>query len=366
MHPCALVSAMQDRARLDVALMDSTDEVPNLLFSWLWFRRYILSYPERCEKTEASCHHYFQQKKSAWTVTEKEYPLLLRELPPTHALIKEFEDQIDWFRDLVLNSPDLELKRWDGPLRGELGLKTRTSCDYARLRITLPCFVVEVPETTWDLLETQGYTSLLEDRGHHFILFGPLSLVMDGKDDVWFGAVQGRFDWGSCVGSTIVGTTEPSEMVRLVRLGTLPRVGETGRKPRMSYKAGDEIVVRYADGSGCSRRGSGSRDHPVFLTKDAEKSLDQSSSAPAMAETPAEPPANKSDKRKRAVGAAGTTRDETVAKIARVRRKTRPTEARAKLQKLSTLARGQTADATLVDLATDSCEGSMGWEEDDE
>ena len=51
-----VVAAMQDRARLDWALTKSEDEVPNLLLSWLWFRRYILDYPERCTKQEAQCH----------------------------------------------------------------------------------------------------------------------------------------------------------------------------------------------------------------------------------------------------------------------------------------------------------------------
>jgi hypothetical protein len=48
-----LMAAMQDRARLDWALAGGQDEVPNLLLSWLWFRRYILAYPERCTSQEA-------------------------------------------------------------------------------------------------------------------------------------------------------------------------------------------------------------------------------------------------------------------------------------------------------------------------
>jgi hypothetical protein len=163
-------------------------------------------------------------------VTEKEYPFLLRDLTPSDDLVREFEDQIDWFRELVLKAP--EIKRWDGPLTGELGLKTKAVCGYVRLRSALPGFVVEVSRPTWDSLEAQGYTSLLQDRGHFFILFGPLSLVMDGKDDVWFGTVQSRFDWGGCEGSTIHPSTDQNEITRLIRLGTLPRTGESGRMPR--------------------------------------------------------------------------------------------------------------------------------------
>ena len=105
-HPCRLVSAMQDCARLDEALLDSDDVVPNLLYSWLWFHRYVLAYPERCVEAEASCHRYHQRNKSALTVVEKEYPLLLRDLTPDDDLVREFEDQIDWFRDLVLKAPE--------------------------------------------------------------------------------------------------------------------------------------------------------------------------------------------------------------------------------------------------------------------
>ena len=157
-------------------------------------------------------------------------------MSPTHDLVREFGD-------LVQNAPEFELKRWDGPLRGELGLKTRAQCGYVRLRKVLPGFVVEVTQPTWDLLETQGCTSLLQDRGHLFILFGPLSLVMDGNDDLRFGTVQGWFDWGDCEGSAIHFTTDTNEMVRLVRLGAVPRVGDTERMPRVSYPAGAEIVV---------------------------------------------------------------------------------------------------------------------------
>ena len=62
--------------------------------------------------------------------------------------MREFEDQIDWFRELVLNAPEFEIKRWDGPLTGELGLKTKAACGYVRLRSALPGFVVEVSRQT--------------------------------------------------------------------------------------------------------------------------------------------------------------------------------------------------------------------------
>ena len=149
-------------------------------------------------------------------------------------------------------------------------MKTKAACGYVRLRSVLPGFVVEVSRPTWDSLEAQGYTSLLQDRGHFFILFGPLSLVMDGKDDVWFGTVQYRFDWGTCEGSTSHPSTDQNEITRLVRLGTLPRPGESGRMPRQSFRAGEEILVRYSEGS--SQRGGGTPNPPTLLPTDTGNS----------------------------------------------------------------------------------------------
>jgi hypothetical protein len=128
-----LVAAMQDRARLDWALSGGQDEVPNLLLSWLWFRRYILAYPERCTSQEDQCHILKTQGRSKWSVTEAEYPPLLRGQSPDHPWIQEFNDQIDWFRTLILSSPVICLTRYDGSLAGELGLAARSAVTYSQV-----------------------------------------------------------------------------------------------------------------------------------------------------------------------------------------------------------------------------------------
>ena len=352
-HSCRLVAAMQDGARLDNAMLESNDVVPNLLYSWLWFRRYILAYPERCVEAEASFHHYHQRNKSAWTVTEKEYPFLLRNLTPSDELVKEFNDHIDWFRELVLNSPEYEIKRWDGPLTGELGLKTKVACGYVRLRAALPGFVIEMSRQTWESLEAHGYTSLLQDRGHYFILFGPLSLVMDGKDDVWFGTVQSRFYWGSCQGSIIRSSPDSTENTRLIRLGNLPRAGEAGRMPRGTYRAGDEIVVRYSEGS--SHRGVRSPSSPASLPAGSGNSCDQPNLELAPTGSTTGQPVTKSYKRKLPTDTSRTTETGPSAPRSRVRPRANSTQPRGKLQRLSALARAATmTEAAVVDLASES------------
>jgi hypothetical protein len=158
-------------------------------------------------------------------VTEAEYPALLLEQTPDHPWIKEFNDQIDWFRTLVLSSKVIGLKRSDGSLAGELGLYARSAVTYSQVRHAVPGFVIEVRPTTWARLEQAGYTSLLQDRQQRFILFGPLSLAMEGDDEVWLGTTQFRFDWGRSEGTVLKKSSDATEQVRYCRLGSIPKPG---------------------------------------------------------------------------------------------------------------------------------------------
>jgi hypothetical protein len=186
-------------------------------------------------------------------VTEAEYPALLLGQTPDHPWIKEFNDQIDWFRVLVLSSKVIGLKRYENSLAGELGLYARSAVTYAQVRHAVPGFVIEVRPTTWARLEQAGYTSLLQDRQQRFILFGPLSLAMEGDDEVWLGTTQSRFDWGRSEETVLKKSSDVNEQVRYCRLGSIPKPGEAGRVPRGNYAAGDEILVRYSEPGGMTR-----------------------------------------------------------------------------------------------------------------
>jgi len=177
-----------------------------------------------------------------------EYPVLLRDLWSNDPLVVEFERQISLFRQLVLESEDVELSRYSGDLAGELGLKTRRQLAYARVRAAVPGFVTEILDAdVWGRLEASGYSSLLVDGKRRFILFGPLSLVMDGRDDVWFGPVLNYIQWEDYDPATrAFGRGERGEGVRQILLGGIPKSGEVRKKPRSAFGAGEEIVVPYS------------------------------------------------------------------------------------------------------------------------
>ncbi len=46
---------MQDLARAGLVFAEN-NELPDLCWNWLWFRRYILSVPERCTTEMRRCH----------------------------------------------------------------------------------------------------------------------------------------------------------------------------------------------------------------------------------------------------------------------------------------------------------------------
>jgi len=188
------------------------------------------------------------QKDLPSALADDEYPVLLRGLDPLDPFVTEFEEQITLFRDLVLNSKDVQLSRYSGDLEGELGLKTRRACSYSHIRAAIPGFVTEIlDEGVWRRLTASGYSSLLADGRRHFILFGPLALVMDGKDDLWFGPVQGWMRWSSYDPfARVFRRGSEDDDVKLILLGGIPKKGEVRKRPRSAFAANDEIVVPYS------------------------------------------------------------------------------------------------------------------------
>ena len=74
----------------------------------VWVRVWLMSCPK-------------DQGQSKWSVTEVEYPSLLRGQSPDHPLIKEFNDRVGWYRTLVLPSKVVLLTRYGGSCLVSLG-----------------------------------------------------------------------------------------------------------------------------------------------------------------------------------------------------------------------------------------------------
>jgi hypothetical protein len=125
--------AMQDGARIEMVADYFKVTFPNILLSWLWFRRYILAYPERCVPEMKDCHCWGETKVGdPWAVSEGEYPLALRDkatadlddgVESERALREvraEFEGHVGWFRCLVLGLNVFEISSHGG--RDGIGL----------------------------------------------------------------------------------------------------------------------------------------------------------------------------------------------------------------------------------------------------
>jgi hypothetical protein len=71
--------AMQDGARVELVADYFKVGFPNILLSWLWFRRYVLAYPERCLPAMKDCHCWGKTKVGKpWAIADEEYPVALR------------------------------------------------------------------------------------------------------------------------------------------------------------------------------------------------------------------------------------------------------------------------------------------------
>jgi hypothetical protein len=190
-----VVSAMQDAARLKAGLLKVGGEIPAKVWNWLWFRRHILSIPERCVHEERYCHMP-AMSRSKWTVQEEELPEHVRGKSCTDPVVEGFEQDIGIFREWILSSSVVGLLRLSGELAGELGLRLKKSCVHETVRGAVPGLAFEISFELREVIESLGYTSLLADRGKQYLLFGPLALLQSGQMlGMELGMVQGVIDW---------------------------------------------------------------------------------------------------------------------------------------------------------------------------
>jgi hypothetical protein len=254
--------AMQDGARVELVADYLKVTFPNILLSWLWFRRYILAYPERCVPEMEDCHCWGKTKVGdPWAVSEDEYPVALRgkatadlneDVESERALREvrtEFEGHVGWFRRLVLGSDVFEISRHGG--QDGIGLKMLKSCELPEVRRALVGFAFPVDELYFRALEKVGYTSLLRDGRWSYIVFGPIALCQHGGV-LRFGEVfQSGFDWEKSTG--LVGLDRLGELVLerarisevfVVRVKNERTVADRARTKAGLVK-GAELMVRY-------------------------------------------------------------------------------------------------------------------------
>jgi len=265
--------------------------MPNKLWNWLWFREEILSDPERCDQDNWDCH--ILGSNSPCAVDVSRYPLHVLNLGREDPAMAEFDRDIALFRSWVLDNESVDIARLEGGNWGELGLKTRKPCGLEALRHAIPGLAYEISRTLYRELEGTGYTSLLEDAGRRFILFGPLALLNRGDvRGVNFGAVQGKIDWGRSSGVALrdTGGRDP-DGVRLVRLKAHRDANKDVQLAlgfKREWRRGEEIIVSYipecddtAAGTGTdSGRGQRRKAHD-----DVVDSMATASGVPASAPT---------------------------------------------------------------------------------
>ncbi len=129
------------------------------------------------------------------------------------------------------------------------------------VRTAVPGFAYEISVGLRDAIVELGYTSVLADRGKHFLLFGPLALVQSGNvPGMELGAVQGTIDWVSSAGTKfhVEGGASGGGGIRVTKLKTLrskSKLDAAGLK--RVWKAGEELVVSYAPTPQASEEVSG-------------------------------------------------------------------------------------------------------------
>ena len=190
--------AMQDGARIEMVADYFKVTFPNILLSWLWFRRYILAYPERCVPEMKDCHCWGETKVGdPWAVSEGELTADLDDAVDSERALKElraeFEGHVAWFRRLVLGSDVFEISRHGG--RDGIGLRMLKSCELPEVQRALVGFAFHVDLLYFEVLKKVGYTSLLRDGRWNYVVFGPIALCQHGGVLRFGGVFQSGFDW---------------------------------------------------------------------------------------------------------------------------------------------------------------------------
>ena len=238
---CPIVAAMQDVQQADDHL---PEDLPNMFWNWLWFRRYILGIPQRCIEGMERCHMIELDRGNPAWVKKRELHDELQDLTPADKRRIEFVEHIDWFRQLVFCNDVIAVCR---STSGELGITVRHVAKYSAVREALPGFLSEITSADAARLRSAGYTSLFEDGPRSYVLYGPLALVQHGGgNDVMLGKPLQPFDWVLSSGYKLYLVPTHKELPRAIKLRGEGRGAEGRLRPvRASFRAGEEVRINY-------------------------------------------------------------------------------------------------------------------------
>jgi hypothetical protein len=138
-----------DYGRVRAAMEHFVDEViPDIWLSWLWFRRYILSYPMRCDRRCVGCHRPRGDPLVIgghnWRVTKSELPPGLRNVEMTDDTWRLFNSHVEWFRYIFVDNENVQLVRHGGG--AGLGLECTRAASYDLMRERVPGLVYRVSD----------------------------------------------------------------------------------------------------------------------------------------------------------------------------------------------------------------------------
>ena len=143
-----------DYGRVRAAIEYFVGEViPDIWLSWLWFRRYILSYPLRCDRRCVGCHRprgdLLVIGGHNWRVAISELPPALRDVEVTDDTWKLFNSHVEWFRYILVDNKNVRLVRHGGP--AGLGLEYTRAASYDLMQERVPGLMYAVSDSFWDI-----------------------------------------------------------------------------------------------------------------------------------------------------------------------------------------------------------------------
>jgi len=178
LYPVGAVDTMEDAERLLIAMQWCPEEIPDLLWTWWWFRRDILSYPERCTPQRRDWHRFYAPNKGCksrlarWLVADAEYPDVVKGRSVSDEVVADLRRLLTGF---AVGCWSQRWWRWcgNGGAAG-VGVRVVERVKHEHVRAALSKFAVGIEDEMFELLKKVGYTSLVASRNRRYMV-GALS-----------------------------------------------------------------------------------------------------------------------------------------------------------------------------------------------